>query len=65
MVPTLDGGQTFIADLTNPFPNGILAPRGNRDGLMTYVGRAITFVDTNIRSAYNQRWDLHVQQLLP
>ena len=65
MVSSLDGGQTFIADLTNPFPNGILTPRGNRDGLMTYVGRGITFFDSNRRAAYNQRWDLHVQQLLP
>jgi hypothetical protein len=52
MVSSLDGGQTFIADLTNPFPNGILTPRGNRDGLMTYIGRGITFFDSNRRAAY-------------
>jgi hypothetical protein len=76
-VPTLDGGQTFIANLANPFPNGILVPARNSRGVNTNVGNSIitcsggysaqcaTFYDPNIHSPYNQRWDLHVQQLLP
>jgi hypothetical protein len=77
MTPTVNGGQTFIANLTNPFPNGILAAPGSSLGLMTNVGNSIisgvgapsgqgaSFYNPNIRTGYNQRWDLHVQQLLP
>jgi hypothetical protein len=77
MVPTRDGGQTFIATLSDPFPDGILTPPGNRLGPMTNVGNSsvtcsggysalcATLYNPEISSGYNQRWDFHVQQLLP
>lgn len=39
LVPTLDNGLTFIANLANPFPSGIGAPPGASQGLATSLGR--------------------------
>ena len=38
LTPSLDNGQTFVATLANPFPNGLLEPVGSGLGLMTNVG---------------------------
>jgi hypothetical protein len=77
MTPSVNGGQTFVANLTNPFPNSILAVPGNSQGLMTDVGNSIiscvaapsgqcaSFYNPKMRTPYSQRWDFHVQQLLP
>lgn len=45
--PTTNNGLTFIADLRNPFPNGILPSLGNSQGLMTFVGTDLTSVGNN------------------
>jgi len=65
LIPSLDNGMTFVATLSNPFPNGIQEPRGAADGLMTYVGRSVKFFDENPATAYHQRWQLSVQRELP
>jgi hypothetical protein len=65
LVPSLDNGMTFVATLSNPFPNGIQEPRGAADGLMTYVGQSIRFFDENPGAGYHQRWQLSVQRELP
>ena len=36
--PTLDSGVTYVADVSNPFPNGLLAPLGPAGGLATNLG---------------------------
>ncbi|MCZ2077262.1 MAG: TonB-dependent receptor [Bryobacterales bacterium] len=65
LIPTLDNGLTFVADLANPFPGGIQRPRGNADGAATFLGRGINFFDVDSVSPYNQRWNFNIQRLLP
>jgi len=65
MVPTLDGGLTFIATLANPFPEGILEPTRASLGAMTNVGQDITFFNTKPATPYGQRWQLSIQRELP
>ncbi len=65
LVPSLDNGITFIATLKNPFPTGILEPRGAADGLLTFVGRGISFYEENAEATRQQRWQLGVQRELP
>jgi hypothetical protein len=45
--PTTNNGLTFIADLRNAFPNGILPSLGSSQGLMTFVGTDLTSVGNN------------------
>ncbi len=65
LVPTLDNGQTFIASLADPFPNGIQQPLGAAGGLATDVGRSISFFNSNPRNGYMQRFSFGVQQQVP
>ncbi|MBV9083734.1 MAG: TonB-dependent receptor [Acidobacteriaceae bacterium] len=65
IVPTINNGQTFTASLANPFPSGILLPPGNSLGPNTYLGNNIAFFNTNLESAYNQRWNISIERLLP
>lgn len=64
IVPTLDNGVTFVANLANPFPSGFLSPVRNTAGLSTYLGNSISFFDTKPHRPYNQRWSLGVQRQL-
>src|SRR6185312_16910813 len=64
MVPTLDNGVTYAANLTNPFPGGFLTPPGASGGLATNLGQGITFFDPNTTSPYMQRWQLALQRQL-
>ena len=63
LVPSLDNGLTFVATLGNPFPTGILTPRGNADGLLTFAGRSISFYEESPRapgsSAYNSAFSAY------
>jgi hypothetical protein len=65
LIPTLDNGLTFAANLDNPFPNGILLPRGSADGLLTFAGRNISFYEESPRAPRQQRWQLSIQRELP
>jgi hypothetical protein len=65
LVPTLDGGLTFRANLFDPFPEGIVAPPGASLGLATFIGRDIEFVPVNRRNAQAQRWSLSFEHELP
>jgi len=66
IVPTLDNGQTFIATLDNPFPNGLLAPEGSGLGAMTNVGIDASFPYVGeVRTPLTHRWSIGVQQELP
>jgi hypothetical protein len=65
LIPTLDNGQTFIATLANPFPNGILSAPGASQGAATFLGRAISFYDPTARTPYTMNWNFNVQTLLP
>jgi hypothetical protein len=65
LIPSLDGGLTFVATLANPFPNGILDPLGAKLGAMTNVGQAVTFINTKPLAPYMQRWQLSLQREFP
>jgi hypothetical protein len=61
IAPSLDAGLTFVASISNPFPNGLTPPAGASGGLLTYVGRAPGFFPADTRRAYNQRWSYSLQ----
>jgi Carboxypeptidase regulatory-like domain/TonB dependent receptor len=64
LVPSLDNGQTFVATLADPFPQGIDTGLGAAGGLSTFVGQDITFFNQNLFNPYVQRWQMSVQQQL-
>ena len=66
LTPSLDNGQTFIATLANPFPNGLLEPVGSGLGLMTNVGLGVTFpYHGDVKNPRNHRWSIGLQRELP
>jgi hypothetical protein len=66
LTPSLDNGQTFIATLTNPFPNGLLEPVGSGLGLMTNVGQAVAFpYNGEVKTPRSHRWSIGLQRELP
>jgi len=65
LIPTQNNGQTFTATLANPFPNGVLTAPGASLGTQTFLGRGITFYNTQTWPSYSAHWDLNVQRLLP
>ena len=65
MVASIDNGQHFIANLTNPFPNGFTPPPGSSLGASTNLGQAITVFDPNLKNPYMERWQLAIQRELP
>ncbi len=64
LIPSRDTGLTFVGTLSNPFPDGILEPVGNTQGLMTDVGNSITFFNPKPKAPYNQRWQASIQRQL-
>src|SRR5262249_37815429 len=69
LVPSLDTGLTFVANLTNPFPNGKQAPTDAALGLGTNLGRNLIGVNAVIPvdrpQARSARWSIGVQRQLP
>ncbi len=61
IVPSFDGGVTYVASIPNPFPSGLEKPKGAEGGLTTFVGRSPGFVARDGRRPYTQRWSLNVQ----
>jgi Carboxypeptidase regulatory-like domain len=59
--PTANGPGT----LSNPFPNGLTPVSGSSQGLGTFAGQAITFLDPNIRNGYSERWHMGGQHQFP
>ena len=64
MQPTSDNGLTFPVKLSNPLPNGLLAPLGPAGGLSTNLGQAISYYATDRKPPYSQRWSLGLQRQL-
>lgn len=56
---------TPASTLSNPFPNGILAPAGSSNGASTFAGQGITLFNPNVVDAYSLRWNFGIQQQLP
>ena len=65
IVPTLNNGQSYVATLANPFPNGLASPLGAAGGLATSLGQTLSFYPTDRRQPYAQRWSLDVERMLP
>jgi hypothetical protein len=65
LIPTLNNGQSFVATLSNPFPNGIDVPAGAAGGLGTFLGRGVSFFWGQPLNPYMQRWSFSVQRELP
>jgi TonB dependent receptor len=64
-VGSLDNGQTYVANLTNPFPGGFIPPLGAAGGASTFLGQTISFFNQNLTNPYMQRWQFAVQRELP
>jgi hypothetical protein len=64
LVPSLDNGLTYVANLTNPFPGGFLLPTGAASGLSTNLGQGISYFENDTTSSYMQRWQLALQRQL-
>lgn len=62
---SLDSGLTFAATNANPFPSGLIAPRGASGGLRTNLNQDLRFFDANRKQPYAQRWSFGIQQELP
>jgi hypothetical protein len=65
IIASIDNGQTYQASTANPFPNGIEIPRGAADGAATFLGREVSFFNSEMVNPYMQRWSLAIQRELP
>ncbi len=59
---TSTDGITPRDRLSNPFPQGLVPARGNQDGLATFVGQSVTFVEPNDATPFMHTWNLNVQR---
>ncbi len=64
-VSSTDNGQTYIANLTDPFPSGLVRPVGAGLGLMTFAGQSISALNPHLVDPYMVRWEVSVQRQLP
>ncbi|MFB3828185.1 MAG: TonB-dependent receptor domain-containing protein [Bryobacteraceae bacterium] len=64
-VGTTDGGATPYTTISNPYPNGVPAPPGNKEGLATRAGTSLDYLNQNRVVPYTQQWQFSVQQALP
>ena len=55
----------YASTLSDPFPNGFVAPAGSSRGTGTYLGQAINIFNPQIRNPYTVRWEFSVQRELP
>jgi hypothetical protein len=65
IVPTLDSGLTFRANLTDPFPDGVTDPPAASQGLSTFLGRGIEFIPQDRKNGQSMRWSIGFQRELP
>jgi hypothetical protein len=65
LIPTLNNGQSYVATLRNPFPNGIDNAAGATGGLTTFLGRGVSFFNEQPLNPYMQRWSFSMQRELP
>ena len=64
LVSTVDNGQTFIASIANPFPNGFQHANGSTAGIATNLGQGVSFYNEKLVNPYMQRWQMSVQREL-
>ncbi|WP_446743068.1 carboxypeptidase regulatory-like domain-containing protein [Silvibacterium acidisoli] len=61
LTPTTDNGLTFAANISNPFPNGVVQPTGTSLGLYQNLGAAATYFPVNPLTQYAAHWTAEVQ----
>jgi hypothetical protein len=64
LVATTNGYLTPNVTLSNPFPNGIMAPTGASLGANTFVGQGVIFFNPSPQSSYSTRWNFDIQRQL-
>jgi hypothetical protein len=62
LVATLNNFLTQNVTLANPFPNGILQPVGNANGVNTFLGQGVTFVNPDMKQPITHRWNFNIQR---
>lgn len=66
IVTSTDGNFTPAATLSNPYPNGLLQPTGNRLGGLSGIGQGITVFPSSTESAgYVQQYSFEIQRQAP
>ena len=55
-------GITPLNLLSNPFPNGLLPPIGNSQGLLTLVGQNVSYVEQSDRTPIFHNWQFSIQR---
>jgi hypothetical protein len=64
-VTSLDDDRTPTFSLENPFPQGLLQAPGSSRGLETFLGRNVSFSNTDFKTPYVHQFSLGVQRVLP
>jgi hypothetical protein len=64
LVATSNSFLTPAMSLSDPFPTGIAQPPGAANGINTYLGQGVTFLNPNTLRQYNIRWTFDVQHEL-
>jgi hypothetical protein len=65
IVPSLNGGLTFVANLYNPLPNGVVNPPGASLGFLTDIGQGVGVYPLYRTPLKTERWELSFQRQLP
>jgi trimeric autotransporter adhesin len=58
-------GSVPVVRLSNPFPNGLVTPSGNNQGLLTGTGGEVRFVDPTKGAPRVQQYSVDLQRELP
>ena len=64
-VASTDNGQTYVTNLTDPFPGGLKRPVGAGLGLLTNAGQSISPWNPNLTNPFMARWEISLQRQLP
>lgn len=64
LVATLNNFLTPAATFSNPFPNGIQQPVGNVNGVNTFLGQSVRYVNPQLGRSYTTRWNFNIQREL-
>ena len=63
-VASLDGNQTSLFNLGNPFPTGVIQPPGSSRGLETFLGNGFGYSSLNFVTPYVRNFSLGLQRQL-
>ncbi len=62
---SLNNGVSYVANLTDPFPSGLIPPSGAAGGINTGFDQSISFYNPNMKPPYSQRWSFGFERYLP